>query len=206
MTPETSAKRRSVIANILPRRESQAFGAISVYPRHIKFQTQNPGEKVFVLVRAHVIVNLGWMFRFVLLGILPVGLMVLLNYFDVDLGFLQNENVVLMLMSYYVSILAYALMHFLAWYYNIYLITSERILDFDFSPLSSYRVAEAELENIQDVTQSTVGFLPNLFGYGDIVVQTASTKNKFYFRAVPRPVWFRDVIADLSRLIRADEP
>ena len=95
-------------------------------------------------------------------------------------------------------------MQFIKWYYNLYLVTSERIIHYFFRPLGGYKVAETEIENIQDVSQASIGFLPNIFGYGDIMVQTASIKNKFFFKAVPHPIWFRDVIADLSRLVKDD--
>lgn len=111
-----------------------------------------------------------------------------------------------MIAAYYLSIVALVLMNLMNWYYNIYLVTSDRVIDYDFKALSAYKVSEAEIENVQDVSQMSVGFLPNMFGYGDIMVQTASSRNKFYFKAVPKPSWLRDVIADLASLVRTEEP
>lgn len=201
----TKAK-RSLISRVLPRREKQAFGAIEVYPKRVTFKTQNKGERVYILVRAHVITNLGWILRLGFMSILPLVLFIFLDYFNVDLSFMSTSDIVLLVLAYYVSVLASGLMNLLGWYYNVYLVTSERILHYVFKPLSTYKISEAEIENIQDVSQSSVGFLPNVFGFGDILVQTAATRNKFYFRAVPRPVWFRDVIADLANLTRTNEP
>ena len=197
---------RSVVTKILPRREVQAFGSIEVYPKRVRFRTQNPGEKVYLLVRAHIITNIGWIFRFAMLATIPVVVFALFNYLAIDFGFFTEEYVGLLLVAYYVSILSTALMNLLSWYYNIYLVTSERVLHYEFRPLLSYKISEAEIENIQDVSQVSVGFVPNMFGYGDIRIQTAANKSRFFFRAVPRPVWFRDVIADLSSLVRAYEP
>ncbi|MBD3280554.1 hypothetical protein GF389_03460 [Candidatus Dojkabacteria bacterium] len=198
--------KRSVITRILPRREVQAFGSIEVYPKKVRFRTQNPGEKVYLLVRAHIITNLGWIFRFAVLSALPILLIGVFDYLDIDYGFFRYEYVVLVLIVYYISVIASALMNLLGWYYNIYLVTSERVLHYEFRPLLAYKISEAEIENIQDVSQISVGFLPNVFGFGDIRIQTAANKSRFYFRAVPRPVWFRNVIADLSSLVRAYEP
>ncbi|KKQ34763.1 MAG: hypothetical protein US52_C0048G0006 [candidate division WS6 bacterium GW2011_GWA2_37_6] len=201
-----SAKRRSLIARVLPRREKRAFGAIEIYPKRLRFLTQNPGEVVYILARAHVIVNLGWAFRLAFLSVVPLVGLYFMDYLQLGIGFVTDELIALIILVYYLMLAGSFIMNLMSWYYDIYLVTSERIIHYDFNPLTSYHVAEAEIENIQDVTQSTIGFLPNIFGYGDITVRTASSKNKFYFKAVPHPVWFRDVIADLSRLIRAKEP
>ncbi len=61
-------------------------------------------------------------------------------------------------------------------------------------------------DNIQDISQKVLGFLPAAFNYGDIRIQTASERNQFYLKAVPDPTWFRDVISDLSKLVTQDEP
>ncbi|MBN1332110.1 PH domain-containing protein [Candidatus Dojkabacteria bacterium] len=203
---EREAAQRSVITRILPKREVQAFGSIEVYPKKVRFRTQNPGEKVYLLVRAHVITNIGWIIRVAILSAMPIFAFSIFNYLRIEFGFFSEEYVILVLFAYYISVVASALMNLLSWYYNIYLVTSERVLQYEFRPLLAYKVSEAEIENIQDVSQVSIGFFPNIFGYGDIRVQTAANKSRFFFRAVPKPVWFRNVIADLSSLVRAYEP
>ncbi len=209
-------KRRSRVAKnlaqqkelrkVLPKREHKAFGAISVYPKRFHFKTQNPGERIYIVARSHIITNLGWISRVILLSVAPVMLMYFFNYFGVGIDIIASVESSLLIMGFYLSLITMIFMNFLSWYYNIYLVTSERIIRYSFRSLGGYRVAETEIENIQDVSQVSVGFLPNIFGFGDIVIQTASTRNKFHFKAVPHPIWFRDVIADLSRLIRTNEP
>lgn len=195
-----------MLARILPRREKKAFGSIEVYPKKLQFETQNPGEVVYILARAHVITNLDWILRLAFFSTIPILGVFFIDYLNLNLGFITYEIVALLVLVFYICIIGSLIMNLMSWYYDVYLVTSERIIHFEFKPLTSYRVSEAEIENIQDVTQISVGFLPNLFGYGDIIVRTASSRNKFYFRAVPRPVWFRDVVTDLSRLIRTKEP
>lgn len=203
---DNTKKKRFRITSILPKRESQAFGSIEVYPKKVTFRTQNPGERVYILVRAHVLTNLGWLIQLCLSSIVPILFFLFLDYFNIDLNFIGESLVFLLVLTYYISTVCRALMSFLRWYYNIYLVTSERIIHYQFDPLTIYKVSEAEIENIQDISQASLGFLPNMFGYGDIMVQTASVRNKFYFKAVPRPVWFRDVLADLAALVRTNEP
>ncbi len=199
-------KKHKQIMKLLPKREQKAFGAISVYPKKVRFQTQNPGERVYIVARAHIITNLGWIFKIIFFSLIPVAIMYFFSYFAIQITFINSDMLVLIIMGFYLSLITNAFMNFLTWYYNIYLVTNERILHYFFRPLTGYKVAETEIENIQDVSQASIGFFPNIFGYGDIMIQTASTRNKFYFKAIPKPVWFRDVIADLSRLVRTNEP
>lgn len=206
MPKATREDKNKIVAKILPRRESRAFGSISVYPKQLTFETQNPGEKVYILARAHILTNIGWIIRAAGLSTIPLFLLYFVDYFNVNIDFIPNGLIVLMIAAYYLSIVALVLMNLMNWYYNIYLVTSDRVIDYDFKALSAYKVSEAEIENVQDVSQMSVGFLPNMFGYGDIMVQTASSRNKFYFKAVPKPSWLRDVIADLASLVRTEEP
>lgn len=194
------------VAKILPRRESRAFGSINVYPKKVTFETQNPGEEVYILARAHVITNIGWIFRVAALSTIPLFLLYFVDYFNVSIDFIPYQLTVLMLVAYYLSLVALSLMNLMNWYYNIYLVTSDRVMDYDFRAMAAYKVSEAEIENIQDVSQMSIGFFPTMFGYGDILIQTASSRNKFYFRAVPKPAWIRDVIVDLASLVRTNEP
>ena len=92
-------------------------------------------------------------------------------------------------------------MKFLDWYFNIYVITSERVIDFDFNPFAYHKISETNLNNIVDATQESIGFLPMLFNYGDIYIQTAGEKREFDFLAVSKPTWVRDKIMDLRDMI-----
>lgn len=203
---DTRNSRKSIIRRIFPKHESSAFGSLEIYPRRLRFKTQNPGERVYILVRGHVITNFGWVFRSAFLFMLPVLVIILLSSLEFDLDLIPSDLLTIGLMAYYLTVIVRVIANIAKWYYNVYLVTGERILHYRFRPLSMYKISEAEIENIQDVSQSSIGLMPNMFGYGDILVQTASRQNKFYFRSVPRPVWFRDVITDLSRLTRVNEP
>lgn len=205
MTASADTKNR-LLNRILPKRETKAFGSLEIYPKRLRFKTQNSGEKIFILARAHIITNLGWIIRISILSVIPIIAGIAFTEYNLDLGFLESGIVMFLVVGFYLSLSTSALLNLMSWYYDLYLVTSSRIIHYEYQPLASYRISEAEINNIQDVTQSTIGFAPSLFGYGDIIVRTASSRNKFYFRAVPKPLWFRDVITDLARLSRVGEP
>lgn len=187
------------------------FRTLEVYPADVSFFSQNQNEKVFILVRSHIFINAGWIFRTALFAALPIITYAVLEYLGTVLPefvpqFKQLRDLLpagywlVLTLIYYSSLLTYAYFNFLHWFYNIYLVTSERFLHIEYKILSGKKIAEAPLRNIQDISQHIVGFFPSLFNYGDVSIQTASERGRFHFRSVPDPSWFRDVISDLAKI------
>jgi len=199
------------VREILPRKESMLFGQLDIYPPRVSFSSQNKNEKVFIMVRQHVSINFGWLFRAVLLIVLPILISLVIDFFvaqfpenfpgGVKLSeFLPMEIWLVLALIYYSSIFSYMLARFIDWYFDIYLVTSERIIHSEFQILKGKTLSEAPLKNIQDVQQKIIGFFPSMFNYGDVIVQTAAEKGKFDFKSVPDPTWFMNVISDLAKL------
>lgn len=202
------------LSQILPKREKRSLGTMQVYPENVTFNSQDPGESIYILTRSHVAINIGWIIRFIMALFFPIVVIVIYSLFN---SFLVTQNIeplplgslfaisdwVMIIIFYFSLCTSYALINFLDWYFDIYLVTNLRILHVDFAVFSGKSVSEATLANIQDVSQNVVGFLPSFFAYGDVLVQTAAEKTRFYFKALPDPDWFRDVLTDLSTLARA---
>lgn len=189
---------------ILPEKKDKAISSVIVLPEKLEFESQNPNEKVFILLRRHFITNLGWMVTTTVLALLPFVATVLVQLFELQLPEFLNIKtgyIVGIVMFWYLVVFTTSLMKFLDWYFNIYVVTSERILDFDFSPYAYHKISEAGLESIVDATQESIGFLPMLFNYGDVYIQTAGEKREFDFNSVIKPAWVRDKIMDLRDLV-----
>lgn len=201
------------LSNILPRRERKLFGILDIYPEDVSFNSQDPGESIYILMRSHIAVNIGWVVKFIFGLLFPTICFLLYRLFGLVLISQDIEplalitlmpffNWVMLGMLYYSLMFSYALTNFLDWYFDVYLVTNLRILHVDFKVFTGKSVAEAALANIEDVSTSIVGFLPSFFDYGDVLVQTAAEKTKFNLRALANPSWFRDVITDLSNLAK----
>ncbi len=79
-------------------------------------------------------------------------------------------------------------------YLNDFLfVTSKRIVQQDKVIFFSESRREASLNQIQNISVAT-GFLGNLFGYGEVVIQTASKQGNIVFDFAPDPANMRDVI------------
>ena len=192
------------LSSILPEKKDGAMSSLIVLPDKLEFETQNPNERVFVMLRKHVITNLGWVLTTILLILIPIGVTILLRTLNVDLYGslpLKRSYVLVGLLIWYSITFSNAFMKFLDWYFNIYVVTNERLIDFDFNPFAYHKISETRLGDLVDATQETIGFLPMLFNYGDVYVQTAGEKREFDFLSVKNPAWVRDKIMDLRDLI-----
>lgn len=192
---------------LISRSDSDGIGTLQVQPdpEEVGFATQDADEQLFILARRDIITNVGWIIQVALLIAVPIGLLVALGDLQLDIGQVIPASVQLMIVSiYFTAVSTYALLRLNDWYYNIFLVTNKRILKYEFNPLNRFKVSEAELHNIQDVSQSVIGVFPSLFDYGNILIQTAASRVKFKVEQIPRATWLRDILIDLSRLSRGN--
>lgn len=78
-------------------------------------------------------------------------------------------------------------MSFITWFFNTSLITTERVVDIDFSEVVYKNIAETKMDLVQDVSYTQSSVIRTLFNYGDVLVQTAGTIDNFDLQAVPNP-------------------
>lgn len=189
---------------ILPEKKNGTISSVIVLPDDMEFETQNPSERVYIMLRRHIFTNFGWIISTFFSSLAPIAFFIVLAYFKIDFierfdlkpGYIFGAVVL-----WYLFVFTRSFMKFLDWYFNMYVITNERIIDFDFDPFAYHKISEAGLENIEDATQETIGFLPMLFNYGDVYIQTAAERREFDFHSVPNPSWLRDKIMDLRDLV-----
>ena len=86
----------------------------------------------------------------------------------------------------------------LYWFYSVFIITNERIVDIDFYNLMFRIVTYANLNHIEEPASVTGGFIRSLFKYGDVWVTTASEKPTVEALGVPYPDKVVEIISRLS--------
>ncbi|KKP94698.1 MAG: hypothetical protein UR99_C0038G0003 [Candidatus Moranbacteria bacterium GW2011_GWD2_36_12] len=99
-------------------------------------------------------------------------------------------------------VLAIWIYSFLIWvdyYFDIWIITTERIVNIEQKGMFTRSVSELRFAKIQDITTEVVGFLPTIINYGDVKVQTAGEESEFVFRTVSDPYHVKNVIMDLQK-------
>ncbi|MBP6975746.1 MAG: PH domain-containing protein, partial [Candidatus Moranbacteria bacterium] len=91
---------------------------------------------------------------------------------------------------------------FLIWvdyYFDVWIITNERIVNIEQKGLFNREVSELQFSRIQDVTSVVDGFIPTILNFGDVYVQTAAEEERFVFRQIPDPYTIKDMVMQLSR-------
>lgn len=84
---------------------------------------------------------------------------------------------------------------FTSYFLNVWIITSQRIVEIRQEGFFNRKVSSFLLVRVQDVTTNVDGFFADVLGYGCVQVETAGTaSNKFAMDGVKDPVGMRDVI------------
>ena len=78
-----------------------------------------------------------------------------------------------------------------------WIVTTKRVIDSLQNGFFNRRVAELQLNKIQDVSYRVAGLMATFFNYGIVEIQTAGKDNKFFFEQVPNPQRVKDIIMEL---------
>lgn len=183
-------KEKSIDPDVHLKRPLAAF---SFHPDGIDFETRESEEKVILFLRQHPIVNVPWVLGTALMIIAPT----LVTGFELFESVPANFKFVFLLLWYLIT-MAFSLEKFLTWFFNVYIVTDERIIDIDFYNLIYKEVSDAKIDRIQDVTYNMGGVVRTLFNYGNVLIQTASEVPNFEFLAVPKPDKVARVLQDMQ--------
>ncbi|MFZ5534625.1 MAG: PH domain-containing protein [Patescibacteria group bacterium] len=172
--------------------------SFAVSPEGISFETQEKEEKVILFLRQHLIVLLGPALLVLFLALAPIVFFPLLFRFLTLPFVVPVSYIVVGTAFWYVVTFGFALMSFLRWFFNIYIVTDKRIVDIDFIHLLYKEFSEARLDRIQDISYKSSGIFSVFFDYGDASVQTAGgDMPNIEFLAVPKPAKVVEAISEL---------
>ncbi len=174
------------------------FGAYCENPPNVKLNEQLKNEVILLFLRRHFVTNIPWVVKATIFAFLPVLVYFLATLGILPIDFLPGSYKILIILAYYFLIAEYIFTSYLTWFYNISLVTTDRILDIDFSSIVFENVAATKLTLVEDVTYDQVGVIRSIFDYGDVFVQTAGAKNEFDFSAVPHPERVIKIINSLT--------
>jgi len=197
--PEPKAEKKEEIARPqtpLPEFIPTQGSFLSAYlykPRNVEFETRGSDEKIILFLRQHLVVNSKW----IIVAILMVFAPIILRYFPI-LSFLPGNFRFVAVLGWYLITMAFVLENFISWFYNIYIVTNERIIDINFYDLVYKEVTDANIEKIQDITYRMGGVVKSVFGYGDVFIQTAAEISDFEFPSVPNPEHVAKILQELA--------
>lgn len=200
----SSATKKTVLplsgADNHSRSKMNLFTQYADHPLGVRFETQEEKEEVVLFLRQHVIVMIPWVVLAAIMLIAPTVIFPLFfsmisQSFEIPVGYS-----LVAIVFWYIATFGFALVKFIGWYFNIYIVTNERIVDIDFVNLLYKRFSQAELARIQDISYSSGGIFATFFNYGNVTVQTAGEAPNLEFTSVPRPDKVVESIRRLAEL------
>lgn len=194
-TPKT--ENSQIDPDVAQKSNPGIFSAFSVQPAGVAFADTEEGEEIILLLRAHIITNLPWILVTLLLLILPLIIVPLFSALG-GFGLGAGAGFVFVLFWYAVTF-TYGFLNFLYWYFNVYMVTNERVIDTDWYSVVVRKVSATQIAKIQDVSSSQVGALAGLFDFGRVDIQTAGEEENFEFENVPHPQLVAKEIQELMQ-------
>lgn len=159
-----------------------------------------PKETVKLFLRRHW-VDLLRIFAFsgaMLLVPVVIGTILRLGDIQVLQHPVWSVVILLALASYLLIVHALTLTEITDYWLDVWIVTSERVINTEQQGLFNRLVSEVHLGQIQDITSETKGLLETFLTYGDVYVQTAAEKERFRFKNVDNP---EDVKITISKLV-----
>ncbi|HEY1074439.1 MAG TPA: PH domain-containing protein [Patescibacteria group bacterium] len=157
-------------------------------------------ESVYVFARPYFLSFLPW----ITLGIamLIVGVIMVIiaatTFPEIQQNALANNIFIIMSSAFFLLILPFLTVAFIDFYYDVHIVTDRRLIDIDQHALFKREINELALEEVQDVTSIHQGVLGNIFDYGLVSIETASSNQKFEFQYIRHPNEIAAIILDLA--------
>lgn len=172
---------------------------------HFPFLTTCHGkqEEPVLVFRQHPVLFLKGALLFVILALLPA----IFPFVAPEMITVINDTPALATLSlliialYELTVLILGFTHFFNWYFDIWVITQERIIDVDQEGVFSKKIGELEMFRVQDVVAEQKGVLATLFHFGKIKVETAGAKEDFSFEGISQPY---DMAKQILEMAEAD--
>ena len=152
------------------------------------FPGQEKDEKIILILRRHFFIFLKILLLYIILALLPLIIRwVVNNYMTITLSETARVGIGLIASLYYIFIVTFFYRAWLDHYLDMWIITSERIVDIEQKGLFSRQISAQRLYRIQDVRAEVKGIIPTLLHYGNVHVQTAGSQPFFVFKQIPHP-------------------
>src|SRR3989344_63310 len=183
------------------------FAMFAPNPTGVHFENQESGEKIILLLRAHVATLVPSAFLILFLFFLPFLVPSLLGIFRLQvLSVFDPKQLILITIFWYLFVFGFSFYKFIFWYFNVYLVTNERVIDIDFRGILHKETSYAKLNQIQDISPKIIGFFGTFFHYGNIYIQTAAERPEFEFHNVENPNMVAQEIHEQVRKEESEPP
>lgn len=164
------------------------------------FDGQKSGEEILLVLHRHWFDILSQFITIFLMTLLLFGSYIFAPLFYPGLADASNHNLFIFLENLFFIMIW--ILFFLIWidyYFDVWIVTDQRIVNIEQRGLFSRAVSELELDKVQDITSDVKGVIPTFLNYGDLYVQTAAEMERFIFHNIPDPYSVKDMIMKLQK-------
>lgn len=165
-------------------------------PKKLPLELQKEEQLVSIL-KTHPIYFVLKMLITAFVAFLPIILLRIISPKDGEF-IAQALNIVSVVWFIVSAVVAYFI-----WYryqHDMWIVTDQRVIDSTKNHWFHHRMASTDLINIEEMTIERSGIVPTLFGFGDLICQTAggaNAKGAFVFDGVPNPGKVLELVDDL---------
>lgn len=158
------------------------------------FPGQKKKEKHIKTFRKNVLTLYRKWLKFLLFLIVSIFIMTYISQLEI-LSAVSNYINIAALLGIIFS-LSYGFYVWMCWYYDVYILTSERIIEAKQKGIFNREVKEIDLEKVQDITYSVSGFLSTIMELGNVKIKSASGM-EIEMENIGKPSVVREVIMKL---------
>lgn len=155
------------------------------------------GEKILMILHKHWIALLGKFVAVIFFALaIPALFVYVQNLFELDLGYLGQFE----LFSLAIYLMVITLLFFIFWndyYLDMWIVTSERIIDINQLGLFKREITEFRLDKVQDITIEIPNITATFLKYGNLVLETAG-ESTFTIKQIPNIHEAKNLILDLT--------
>lgn len=163
------------------------------------FKGQKADETIILVIRRHWFDVLQQLFIIFLMLAFLFGSFIYLPILFPILTTANMHDFFMFLANFFAMMIW--ILFFLVWidyYFDVWIITTKRIVNINQRGLFSRMVSELELEKIQDITTDVKGVIPTFLNFGNVYIQTAGKTERFIFQSIPDPYAIKDLIMNLE--------
>jgi hypothetical protein len=158
----------------------------------VRFPGKHKKEEVIAVYHRHWFDILTNLFFPVLLFVVLITLSITLPSVAPELFSGEHEMFFAFLeSSFYLFLWLYLFLVWIDVYFDVWIVTDERIVNIEQKDLFTRRVSELRFSRVQDVTS-------------EVYVQTAGEHARFIFHNVPNPVMIKDLVMKLAQRRRRE--
>ncbi|MDP3957312.1 MAG: PH domain-containing protein [bacterium] len=164
------------------------------------FQGQREDEEIFYVIHRHWFNILTHFLTILLFLFLLIASFLFLPFFFPEIAATESVRFFVFIEStFFIFLWLFGFLTWIDYYFDVWVITSERIVNIEQKGLFVRQVSELAFSRVQDVTTTVEGIIPTVLNFGDVHIQTAGEEERFVFRQVPDPYKVKDTIMRLSK-------